>query len=351
MSSSAKHSLELPLDSKVSEIRKRINLDTQVLNQLAKANAYQWLWRVLLQLAVVGGMICLSEYTKHVFVYLFSVMIIGARQIGLGSIGLHDGGHHLLCKNRVFNDVIAKLIYCAILGPLFMTFNTNRKGHRVHHQTLNTNDDPDLLFFRNVYSYPNWLFLSLMALFLSGVVMIYLIFRYIIKHFSDAKWSVIALAIVIVASVVGTYYHKWLPSLIFYYWIVPLSTWGMFINFIRIMAEHYPKDVFPNKPIRPRVFYTRETLLSPFDRLFVVTCHINFHLAHHLYPEVPFYRLSQLQAILSKNAVYQRYADVTYGYHRVIKEYLFNRRLNDRQELIPLLMAISSMPSSLYEQY
>lgn len=59
--------------------------------------------------------------------------------------------------------------------------------------------------------------------------------------------------------------------------------------------------------------------------MFMVTRGVNYHLTHHLCPQVPFYNLPQLQRELSKSEIYQQYAHVTYGYHRFFLEYFFQR--------------------------
>ena len=38
--------------------------------------------------------------------------------------------------------------------------------------------------------------------------------------------------------------HQAPAVLVVLYWFVPLATWGLFINLIRALAEHYPGDEF-----------------------------------------------------------------------------------------------------------
>jgi fatty acid desaturase len=97
------------------------------------------------------------------------------------------------------------------------------------------------------------------------------------------------------------------------------------VDQIRSLAEHYPEDVFLRDAQIPEVFRTRDVINSWFDSAFVVTRGVNYHLSHHLCPQIPFYNLADLQTQLAESPVYQQYAHVTYGYHRVLAEYFFHR--------------------------
>jgi fatty acid desaturase len=65
---------------------------------------------------------------------------------------------------------------------------------------------------------------------------------------------------------------------------------------------------------------TRTVLVSWFDRLFIMGKNGNYHLEHHLYPSVPFYRLPELHAELMRSEEYRRSAHLTRGYLGVLRE-------------------------------
>src|SRR5207244_1504837 len=70
------------------------------------------------------------------------------------------------------------------------------------------------------------------------------------------------------------------------YWVVPYCTWHMTIQYARLICEHSAVDSDD-----PAYRVTRSTLPGPAGRALVLPRHIGYHLAHHLYPSVPFYRL------------------------------------------------------------
>jgi fatty acid desaturase len=111
-------------------------------------------------------------------------------------------------------------------------------------------------------------------------------------------------------------------QLFWLYYVIPMLTWGMFINQLRTMAEHYSRGEFGHDAGIPDVLLTRDVLPSLFDRAFVTTRAVNYHLTHHLFPAVPFYNLARLQRCLKDNTVYRASAHVTHGYHRFLMELL-----------------------------
>jgi fatty acid desaturase len=111
---------------------------------------------------------------------------------------------------------------------------------------------------------------------------------------------------------VVTYFRVWPMFLLF--WVVPILTWLKMIMRIRSIAEHFA--------IKRDHVYTqsRTTLPSLLERVFVAPRNVNFHLEHHLYPSVPFFRLPQLHAVLMKDAIFQSKAHVTSTYWGVLRE-------------------------------
>jgi len=119
------------------------------------------------------------------------------------------------------------------------------------------------------------------------------------------------------------YRHVFVCRLFLLYWLVPIATWGLLISSLRGFAEHYPDGAFeyPRKTSID-LFRTRDVIPGWFDRLFITTRGSNYHLTHHLFPSVPFYRLARLQRELSSNPSYKKLALVTNGYGRVLVEIL-----------------------------
>jgi fatty acid desaturase len=247
------------------------------------------------------------------------VMWVGARQHAL-AILMHEGAHYLLFKNRRLNAVVSELF----LGwPVFITARMYRPSHFAHHRHVNTEKDPDLM--RKQGSASEWEFPkswgALVALLAKDVFGLRT--RQLFSDFSDMwdqknteKKAVdsygVARAVyyVIILSVV-TYFSLWPMFLLL--WVLPILTWVKMTMRIRSIAEHFAIE-------NDAYTHTRTTLPTLLERLFVAPRNINFHIEHHLYPSVPFFRLPQLHALLMKDAVFQSKAHVTSTYWGVLRE-------------------------------
>ncbi len=342
--------MSLRFDASILDVRQAINLDESILEKLSTRHTFSFSWRFLSHFLIIFIAIFSAYQIPHWTVYIIALMVIGAHQIGLGTIALHEGAHNLILKNRKYNDLFSKLLSAIIFGPIFIKFDINRQGHFLHHRLLNKKEDTDLLFFEYVYELPNWVFTLMLLVFLSGIGFIYSVFKYVLTEGKASPISATSILLILAMICIGHYHGHPMAMLIFKFWLIPLATWGSFINFVRIAAEHYPKDIYKNRRWQPRAFLTRDTLLSTFDRVFVVTGNINLHLTHHLYPEVPFYHLAKLQKVLAQNKIYQQYAIITHGYHGFLKEFYCDRNNDKKQLKLKRLFEMTLMPTSLYKK-
>ena len=252
-------------------------------------------------------------------------MWIGARQHAL-AILMHEATHYLLFKNRRLNAVVSELF---LAWPLFITTQTYRGSHFAHHRHVNTEKDPDLM--RKQSSASEWEFPkswgALVRLLVKDVLGLHT--RQLVSDFDD-MWDqkatkkagvdtyVVArmLYYVLVLSAV-TYFRVW-PMFVLL-WLVPILTWLKMIMRIRSIAEHFAIE---NDHVYTQ---SRTTLPSLLERLFVAPRNVNFHLEHHLYPSVPYFRLPQLHAVLMKDAIFQSKAHITSTYFGVLKECVHSR--------------------------
>jgi fatty acid desaturase len=267
--------------------------------------------------------IALAQRYHHVITYCAAVMVIGARQAGIASVALHDGAHHLLLRNRRSNDLFAKAILYSVLAPVVgVRLESYRERHLAHHLNVNTSDDPDYPVFREWYESSRLRMGFLYAQTLLGIGFLshgFLCFRRLSAIPRALEFLCIA------ALICGLVLNVRAAELFVLYWVIPLATWGFFVNFLRSSAEHSTPGSLRDDADLPAIFRTGEIVNSLFDSLFVATRGVNYHLAHHLFPSVPFYRLKQLQRDLSAVEEYRRYSHVTYGYHRYLIEF-FSRR-------------------------
>jgi fatty acid desaturase len=307
-------------------------LPREELLELSKVDSTRVVQIVLLDCLIILAAVALAERFWSVWSYVLAIMVIGARQFGIASIGLHDGAHGLLFHNRKLNDAMAAcLTEPFFVGLLNLHLKTYRKQHFEHHRHANDAKDPDAGFFEAWFQAPPRKRVLLLLANGIGLTFILLVGK-MLRHGSWTARVVVAG----VAIVIGTgMFYSFVPAvLIFWYWVVPFATWGMLANTLRAVAEHYPVEFAPKSdPAMDDVFRTRDVMLTWFDAMFVVTRGVNFHLTHHLFPSVPFFRLKQLHRAIARREPYRQNAHVTRGYHRVLREVLFCR--TNRQDTSP----------------
>ncbi len=273
-------------------------------------------------LSIIGAA-ALSIHFANPAAYLLALIWIGGRQLGIGTVGMHEGAHWMMLRNRKHNDWLARALLWSVFAPaLTLTLDRFRATHFQHHREVNSSTDPDLPVTQYVCGSRKNAFVILM-LGLTGLFGLYLFSLYL----REGGWRRRGVALLVVGSLLTAAFMSVRPAQLFiFYYIVPMLTWAMFINQLRTMAEHYPRGQFGDDAGIPDVLLTREVLPSWFDRFFVATRAVNYHLTHHLFPAVPFYNLGRLQRLASHSAAYRASAHVTRGYHRFLIELFTKRR-------------------------
>jgi len=249
--------------------------------------------------------------------YLVTISFIGARQHAL-LIMMHDGAHYRLFRNHRVNDWISEVF---LAWPNFVMMCSYRHNHFAHHRYLNTDRDPDWTRKRED---PKWLFPKswadlgqLLAGEFLGAGAIYNIRLSRSLSVQDtslaASFTIGRLVFTALGLSVIVYYGFFEQLML--YWIVPFATWLMLVLRVRSIAEH-----FAIAHQAGRCSNTRTTLPSVFSRTFVAPKNVNFHLEHHLYPSVPFFRLPVLHKLLMGDAEFLSSVHLTRGYVGVIRE-------------------------------
>jgi fatty acid desaturase len=89
------------------------------------------------------------------------------------------------------------------------------------------------------------------------------------------------------------------------YWIVPYCTWHIAIQYPRIICEHSAVE-----SDEAEYAITRTTIPTWLESIFILPCNVGYHIEHHWYPSVPFYRLPDLHQQLMAREGFQRHAVV-----------------------------------------
>jgi fatty acid desaturase len=273
-----------------------------------------------LHIAAEWAMILTTIYIYHrvrsPLFYLLAVAFLGARQHAL-LILMHDGVHYRLFRNRWLNDWITEIL---LAWPNLISARAYRRNHFAHHLYLNTDKDPD---WTRKQGNPDWLFpkgwshlLRLLLRDLSGLGAIGFLRTArslskdtcVGKGFSGLRYGFyLSLALILI----------WAGAvkLSILCWFIPMFTWLIFIFRVRGIAEHSAMQNHYNASAS-----TRTTCASLIERIFLAPKNVNYHIEHHLYPSVPFYRLPQLHTLLLAKPGFRDAAHLTRTYWGVLQE-------------------------------
>jgi fatty acid desaturase len=294
-----------------------IKLTKEELRDLSDLNPLRSTFHVFAEWALISSAIFLCQRFFNPLVYLLTVAFIGARQHAL-LILMHDGVHYRLFRNRRLNDWTAEIV---LAWPNLISARAYRRNHFAHHRYLNTGQDPDWARRQGDASWvfpQHWYRLALLMLRdLSGLGAIYYLKLAVMllskdvgvsRGFLAARYGFYACMIAVLA---------WLGALhlLLMYWLVPLFTWMVVIFRVRSIAEHSAIEGRANAYAQ-----TRSTRASLLEHVFVAPKNVNYHIEHHFYPSVPFYRLPQLHRVLMSKSEFKESVHVTRSYLGVLRE-------------------------------
>jgi fatty acid desaturase len=294
-------------------------LDIALVRQFSRLQQWRSTLHVFVEWALVFAAIWVGRTFWHPLLYPVLVMFIAARQHAM-LVMMHDGSHYRLFRNRGLNECVGELL---LAWPfLVVTMRGYRANHFPHHRHVNTDRDPDWARKQT----PAWRFPKTpLQLFVSlgtsavglGLFKFFMAARLVERRLAQSEphdWKYGALRLAYqVPIIAGLVYTGHLKTFLLY-WIVPFFTWLQFILHLRGIAEHFA--------ISAKGIYgtTRTTLVGMAWELGFGLKRANYHLEHHLYPSVPFYRLPELHRTLMAMPDYATKAHVSRGYGGVLRE-------------------------------
>lgn len=278
------------------------DIDRDEIRRLSVLSPGRGALHVAFEWAVVFATIAVAQKLRNPFVYVLAVMVIGARQHAM-LILMHEAVHHRLFKSKRLNEIVGDVL---LAWPCLVSMRSFSRNHLAHHRHLNTAADPDIVRKQND---PEWRFPMrrsrlawILAKQFTGLGFVYLVqvFRSLDKNAADETvtykrlrmgFYAVALAIILYAGVF---------KLFLLYWALPFLTWLMFIFRIRTMSEH------PKVERTSEYATSLEYRLSRLERMFVTPKYAFYHIEHHCYPSVPFYRLPELHQVLTANEAFRK---------------------------------------------
>jgi len=253
---------------------------------------------LLLAIGLMLGILATWYYALQGVLPMWAGCLInGVLAYGMFSIA-HDGTHRAISSISWVNELVGGvgLFFLLPYAPMPVT----RWIHMQHHRFTNADTDPD----RFTHDSPAWQ----LPFRWSNFDLYYLVYfakyggKVRDKHLGLVLGYVTAVAAVVVAATYAGYGYEVLML-----WLLPTRIALFLVSLVFVYLPHYPgvvsqqQDPFMASTMR----MGWEWLLTP------LLVYQNYHLIHHLYPTIPFYRMHDVwylkyDELNAANVSYQR---------------------------------------------
>ena len=245
-----------------------------------------------------------------------SIVVIGVQQHALFILA-HEAAHYRLLRGRAANDAIGRAI--GMVGAISMC--TYRVIHRLHHNNLYTDEDPDTaihggyprgtayLWKKLAQDIVGWNAWKTFAYFF-GAPAINDQTQRAARPLDDTspqlrrsaridRWFVVAFQLLAPLACFALGGWRGLAQYAAF-WLVPMLTVLQPILRLRAICEHGATTDFSSPLTAARSNRTGGSAANVLGRALLFPHHVNYHLEHHLYPAVPHYRLPRLHRLLAE---------------------------------------------------
>jgi len=328
----------------------KLNLEDNVKEQirlLTKRSLFKDVLSILGDYSVIFLLFALGIYFQNAWSWLVLGILMATRQHGL-LILMHEATHGRILTNNYWNVRLSNFLFS---WPFILDSLGYRNIHLKHHRYLYTEDDPDIAGIQRTYAgqFPKtrlgmvWL---IIREFLIGYLLTikYLIdtnlnggpagkmnkpeksVEQLLREEGEKKkmqkrgdpnevgctmqefLSYYALLFVFL-----TLTQTW--SIFFWLWVFPMSSWLQVILRLRFVAEHFGVSK------KDALNLTRNTLSHPLEGYLLTPHNVNYHIVHHLYPNLPSYNLPKVHKLLCEaSEEYRKNAHTSYSILGVIDE-------------------------------
>lgn len=263
---------------------------------------------------LIAAAVALAVLTWPSLWMVLSLLVIGVAQHAV-FILVHEAAHYRLFAARWANDGLGRLMGMAA----GLSMCTYRVTHRLHHNNLYTEEDPDTAIHGGYPRGRGYLLrklgedvLGLNAwktyAYFFGAPAINDDTQREIRPLDDTspalraaarqdRWLVLAfqLAAPLLAFALGGGLGLLMYAVL---WLLPLLTVLQPILRLRAICEHGAVSDLSSPLTAARCNRTSGSLANWLGRVLLFPHHVNFHLEHHLYPAVPHYHLPRLHRLL-----------------------------------------------------
>jgi fatty acid desaturase len=282
----------------------RYQFDEKVKNSihlLYRYNNSAGILAVCVNFSLIAAVIALSEYSM--WFLPVSILVIGSRQRALATL-LHEASHGILSRSKRLNRFLGTWLSGYLV---FQTWSAYKASHvHAHHSKLgNPAHDPDFQFYvkSGVYDIKTseaffWRHVARPILFLNFLSSVFYLARHRLLN-KDSRSEIPSLMLAVTAlGTVGTLCAG--SKFFLLYWLLPYLTVFQAITWFIELSEHFPMVKYAKKDIEA----TRNRFSHAIEHFLTGMHGESFHLVHHLFPGVPFYRLKAAHRILLSDPVY-----------------------------------------------
>ena len=211
-------------------------------------------------------------------------ILVSALALNAFVLLMHDGMHHTLFRNRRWNWFASVL-----LGSTFlMSFTAYRIMHSRHHRFLGDPRDPD--DYQNYVNHRLLLWsLHFVRLMVGSLLYLILIPLLALKYGSDKERRLILIEYSFLLAVYSALLRAVPVGTLFFVWLLPLLIVGS-LTAARGFTQHGITDAADP--------YLASRTVLPHPVVGFLLLHENYHLEHHLFPEVPSYHLPRLHRLI-----------------------------------------------------
>jgi len=273
----------------VETLRIRKRLAREAAREFAAFTRYEGRKRatelaVFLALAGIGFWVSIHARSVGSPPMLAVGVLVTAVALNTFPLLMHEGMHGVLFANRRWNWIASVL-----LGSTFlMSFSAYRVLHLRHQRYLGDPRDPDD-YHNYSRSRPIVWCLHFVRLTFGPLLYVCLIPVLALKHGPLAQRKLICIEYTLLASIYSILLRVFSYRDLFMVWFVPLLLMGA-LTAIRGFTQHGITEA--SDPY----LASRTMLPSPMVAFFLLN--ENYHLEHHLFPEVPSYHLPELHQLI-----------------------------------------------------
>ena len=272
----ARRQLSMGLDRELAALRRQVPA-----RRLAEIAFFAFLWAAGITLGLAG----LDAEGWRAVALCVSGIAASAAALNAFYLLSHEGHHRLLFRSAATNHVTN----IALCVPLLHSPTAYRVLHELHHRYLGGPGDPDE--YRNYTDEPRlrwalqWVRLTIGTLVYMPLIPVVAWRRANASDRQALALEYAGMAIVWIAA------FSFVPlRVLLQVWLIPGVVVG-YVSAVRAVAQHALTDA--HDPLLASRSVRSNAIVS------FLLLNENYHLEHHLFPEVPSYNLPRLRALLS----------------------------------------------------